>query len=195
MWLLFKCDSFHFKLLIFNRRLTTQSFSLRNKLSIFVLEIIQIVTIVTCENEISRYRALKFSISLKIFFFQDEFTRFIEFFITCETRRRDKRDKRNDKNFLQWCVVLNTTSFRIKIARFMIVVVLFFQMSQHELNRFDVSSCLFYFTLTDLVYLTTNQFMMYIWMKSLSQKQNSNKILNKINSLFFQCFQIRDQLN
>ena len=64
----------------------------------------------------------------------------------------------------------------------------FFQMNWYEFDYFDISNCLFYFTLIDRVYLTTNQFAMYVQMKNLNQKQNSNEILNKINLLFFQYF-------
>ena len=68
-------------------------------------------------------------------------------------------------------------------------------MSQHEFDCFNVSNRLFYFTSIDRVYLMTNQFTTYVRIKNLRQKQNSNRILNRVDSLFFQCLQIRDQLN
>ena len=127
MRLSFKYESSRFELSILNRRLTIRNFFFANKLSTSVLEMIQIVTIITRENEISRRHAFKFSISFRVFFFRDKFIQFVvESSIVCETRKRNKRDERNDKNVFREPVVLYTTLFWIEIDRFMIVVVFSF---------------------------------------------------------------------
>ena len=107
MRLSFKYDSSRFESLTLNQRVMIRNFSFTNKLLTFVLKMIQIFTIITCKNEISKRRTFKFSISLKKIFFQNEFFRFIESFVVCETRKRNRRDKHNDKNVFQWRVISN----------------------------------------------------------------------------------------
>ena len=123
MLLSFKCDSSCFKLSTFNQRLTTWSFFLTNRLSTFVFEIIQTVTVITCENEISRRRVFKFLISLKIFFSRRIYSIYWIFCRLWNAKERQTRQTQQWKHFSMTCcfeydVVLNRSRSFYDCCRF-----------------------------------------------------------------------------